>query len=149
MVELPKMTELVHDEIVGELRRQEREFVAEVEVAFARTAPPAGALVADAYAAVGEGVRRREHGIKTREMFEPCMRDGASGFFVEGKSAATCGRDDTAGTTDTATSNTYPYSPSNDPEEWHSRNNLLSLSHTTASTLLVRGKNLHHFSVDI
>ena len=73
MVELPGMTERVHDEIVGEPWRQERELVAKVEIALARATPPASALVANADAAVGEDVRRSECGIETCKMFEPCM----------------------------------------------------------------------------
>lgn len=88
MVELSEMTELVHDEIVGEMRRQERELVAEVEVAIARAAPPAGALVADAYAVVGEDMRRRQGRVEAGKMLEPGVCESTGGFFVQGEGAA-------------------------------------------------------------
>lgn len=56
MIELPEMTKLMHDEIVGKTRRQECQLVAEIEITLARATPPAGALVADAHAVVGEEV---------------------------------------------------------------------------------------------
>ncbi len=129
MVELPEMTELVHDEVVGEMRRQERELVAEVQIALARAAPPASALVANADAVVGEEVRWRECGIEARKMLEPRMRGGTCGFFVQGKSAATrergWARCPAAARVPTDTSHDSskridPYSPPDDPEEWHS-----------------------------
>lgn len=92
MVELSEMAKLVHDEVVGERRRQECELVAEVEIALARAAPPAGALVANADAVVGESVRRgvasRQCCVEAGKMLEPSVRDGAGGFFVQGESAA-------------------------------------------------------------
>ncbi len=143
MVELPEMAELVHDEIVGELRRQERELVAEIEIAPARTAAPPGALVADAHAAVGEGVRWDQSRIEAGKMLEPRMRNSAGGFFMQGESTAACERGWATSATRVPTDTAHdspkridPYSPPDNPEEWHCGYYLIKLSYRACITSL-------------
>ncbi len=56
MVELSPVAELVDDDVVGEVRRQEGDAIVEVEVALGRTASPSASLVSDGDLAVRESV---------------------------------------------------------------------------------------------
>lgn len=62
MVELAAMAELMHDDIVGEMRGQKGDAIVEVEIALGRTASPAASLIADGDGAVGESVHLIEMG---------------------------------------------------------------------------------------
>jgi hypothetical protein len=48
VAELRQMAQLVDNDVVGKSRRQERDFVIKIEIAFARTAPPQRPLILDA-----------------------------------------------------------------------------------------------------
>ena len=48
VIRLREMAELVDDDIVGERRRQKRDFVIKIEITSARTAPPERPLIFDA-----------------------------------------------------------------------------------------------------
>ena len=41
MIELREMTQLVDDDVVGDVRRKKDELVIKIEIAFCRTTPPA------------------------------------------------------------------------------------------------------------
>jgi hypothetical protein len=51
VIELAEMAKLVHDDVVAKRRRQERDVVIEIQIAFLRAASPSRSLVANADAA--------------------------------------------------------------------------------------------------
>ena len=81
MIELAKMAKLVNNNIVSEVRRQKRELVTKVEIAFARTATPPRALVADADAVVNKSVA--EANIKPRKMLQSALNERSRLFSVQ------------------------------------------------------------------
>lgn len=75
MVELPAMAELMHDDVIGEMRRQQRYPIIEIEVALGRAASPPRRLRAYPHIAVGELV-------VFVEVLESCVDEGACGGGV-------------------------------------------------------------------
>ncbi len=91
MVELADMAELMHDDVVGKVRRQERNAVVEIEIPPLRAASPSRLLAADADAAVSKI-------IKLVEMGEAFRRDLPRLFLVCKISLAVAPRDQRLGT---------------------------------------------------
>jgi hypothetical protein len=80
MVELLEVAEFVDDEVVLGGRREEDDTVAEVQIALARAAAPAGFLIADGDPAVGKAVV----GIKMFQSFMDQCAGRFTIFFIEG-----------------------------------------------------------------
>jgi len=56
VIELTEMAKLVDDNIVGEVRGEKRDFIVEIEIAFAGTTSPSRALVANSDAVPCESI---------------------------------------------------------------------------------------------
>ena len=56
VIHLSTMTEFVHDDVVGQVRRQKSDFIIKRDVTLARTAPPPRLLVADTDASNSEAI---------------------------------------------------------------------------------------------
>ena len=77
MIEMLEMTELMHDDVVGDFGRQMNEFVREIQISFARTAPPSSGLVS--YRNAIERIV-----IVRVEMCETLMNEYTCSFFMVG-----------------------------------------------------------------
>ena len=75
MVELSPVAELVDDDVVGEMRRQQGDAIVEVEIARGRAASPAASLVADGDRSIGESV-------ELIEVSEAGVDEGSGGLLV-------------------------------------------------------------------
>ncbi len=88
MIELDEMAELVDDEIVGEMGREEDDFVIKVQIAPTRTAPPTRLLITDAHATICERAMSMPPPLHLREIFKPTMRERPRRFLVHEKRAS-------------------------------------------------------------
>jgi hypothetical protein len=75
VIELSEMAEFVDNDVVGDMRRQKRKLVVEIEILFLGTASPAGSLVFDRNALVCKIVVRVDYD-------KPRMNKRSRRFFM-------------------------------------------------------------------
>jgi len=89
MIEFDQVAELMHDEIIGEMRRQPDDAIIEIEVAVLRAAAPSRPLIAD-------GDFFDIQMIDAIPMRDALMRYGARGLAIGEIVSARCGAPRTA-----------------------------------------------------